>query len=70
LPAHAQSRHHRQRLAVFAEQDVITELVALVGCVWLGHAYGQGGEDVEFLDDLRGVFDIPTCQSELVVDQL
>lgn len=59
-----------QWFAIFTEQDVIAELVFLVGCAWLGHAYGQGGEDVEFLDNLGGVFDIPACLSELVVNQL
>ncbi|MNJ55220.1 hypothetical protein D3C77_506980 [compost metagenome] len=62
--------NHRQWFAIFAQQDVITELVALVGRAWLGHAFRQSGEDVELLDDLGGVLDIPTCLSELTVDKL
>jgi hypothetical protein len=61
---------HRQRFAVFAEQGVITELVALVGRARFRHAFAQGGEDVEFLDNLRGVFDVPTREGELLVNQL
>ena len=60
---------HGQRFAIFAEQDVVTELVALVGRARFGHAFRQGGEDVEFLDNLSGIFDVPARQGELLVDQ-
>lgn len=50
---------HCHGFAVFAEQDVVAELVALVGRARLGHAHWQGGEDVEFLDNLGRVFDVP-----------
>lgn len=50
---------HGQRLPIFAQQDVIAELMALVWSAWFGHTLWQRSEDVEFFDYLSRVFDVP-----------
>ena len=45
-------------------------MVAFVGCARFRHTFRQGGQYVEFLDNLSGIFDIPAGLSELLVDQL
>lgn len=61
---------HGQRPAVFPQQDIVTELVAFVRRAWFGHAFRQAGENVEFLEDLGGILDVPAGRGELPVDQL
>ena len=31
---------------------------------------GQGGQDVKFFNDLRGVFDVPTSSPQLEINEL
>ncbi|MNN35958.1 hypothetical protein D3C81_1498280 [compost metagenome] len=59
-----------QRLAVFAEQDVVTELMTFVGCTWLSNAFGQAREDVKLFNNLSGIVDDPARSGKLLINQL
>lgn len=48
-----------QWLAIFTQQDVVAELSTLIRSPQFIHALRQARQDVEFFDDLCGVFDIP-----------
>jgi hypothetical protein len=42
--------------------------LAFVKCARLRDTFRQSGEDVELLDDLRRVFDVPAGQREKLID--
>lgn len=60
---------HSQWFAIFAEQDIVAELMPFVLGSWLLDAGRQADRDIELFNDLGRVFDVPARLAEGLVDQ-